>query len=131
MSLKGKDDFRDLYLTTRLKGNQYGTQKIFLRANGDLTTYIVVGLVNNNLVIGECHDGSYQELKKVDLQLFDGQNYLSEDEDKKEVASTERQVLARYGANVNMIQKQLGRLAEVEMKMPALSLKGHLNTGPP
>lgn len=114
MSLKGKDDFQNLRLTTRLKGNQFGTQKIFLRANHDLTTYIVVGLVNNNLVIGECRDGAYQELQKVDLQLFDGQDYLSEDEDKKEVASTERQVLARYGANVNMIQKQLGRLAEVE-----------------
>ena len=116
MTLKEPEDLKDVHLTTRLKGNEFGAQKIFLRADSNLTNYIVVALVNNHLVVGECSDGSYQELQNLDLQLFDGQPYLSEDEDRKDVAETEREVLARYAPNVNMVQKQLDNLSDVQQQ---------------
>lgn len=116
MALKDSDHFRNLHVTADWQGNQYGTQKIMLRANKALNSYVVVALVNNNLVVGECNQGSYQQLQKIDLQLFDGQNYLSEDEDKKAVAETEREVLARYAPNTTMAEKQINNLQEEENK---------------
>lgn len=114
MVLKNSDSFQNLKLTTTLLGNTYGTQKLFLRTSPDRQSYIVIGLVNNHFVAGECNDGNYQELQNVDLQTFLGPGYLSEEEDQKEVAVTERKVLARYAPNTAMAKKQLSDLQAAE-----------------
>lgn len=114
MTLKNSQDFTDLNLAVTLLGNQYGTQKIFLRQSGDKQSYLVVALVNNHFVAGECNNGEYRELQNVDLQTFDGPGYLSEAEDQKQVAATEKEVLARYAPNTALAKKQLSDLASIE-----------------
>lgn len=116
MELRGHDNLQDVRLTVDLKGNQFGTQKIYLRAGDKLSRYVVVGLVNNHLVVAENSGGAEKPLQDLDLQLFDGQPYDSVEQDQKAVAEQERQVMLRYAPNTTVAQNQLQQLQNVQQQ---------------
>ena len=116
MELRDRDNLQDVRLTVALKGNQFGSQKIYLRAGEGLSRYVTVGLVNNHLVIGEKNGSAEKTLQDLDLQLFDGQPYDSVEQDQKAVAEQEREVMLRYAPNTTVAQNQLEQLQKVQQQ---------------
>lgn len=110
MQLKNRDDFYNVRITTELKGNQFGTQQIFVRADEKRKNAVRVAFENNHLIVGETINGIYGKLADIDLQQFDGEEYRSVEEDQKEVALHEREVFTRYAQNTAMAQKQIRAL---------------------
>ena len=116
MQLKNHEALHNVRLTTELKGNQFGTQQIFLRADEKLQNAVRIAFENNHFVIGEKIDGVYRKLADLDLHEFDGKEYLSVEEDQKEVALHEREVFGRYAQNTTMAKKQMDALAKERAK---------------
>lgn len=116
MALKDHNNLQDVRLSVDLKGNVFGTQKLYLRAGEGLSRYVVVGLVNNHLVVGEKAGGAEKTLQDLDLQLFDGHPYDSVEQDQKAVAEQERQVMLRYAPNTTVAQNQLEQLQNVQQQ---------------
>ena len=75
----------DFTFETILKGNVVGSQKIYLKSDQDLTQYIAVELVNNNIVITE----DDEEIFFLDLNKHDEIAFLSIEEHKLETLSKE------------------------------------------
>ncbi|MBQ9573032.1 MAG: glycoside hydrolase [Acidaminococcaceae bacterium] len=122
MKLKNSQDFRNLRLTADIKGNQYGTQAIHLRADDAMANRVSVLFRNNHLIVEEAAGTDWNKLADIDLFEFDGNKYLSVDEDKKEVAIKEREILGRYAPDTASARKQLSIL-EKEWKRQALSVE--------
>lgn len=115
LKLKDQPDLKDIQVETELLGNQFGTQKIYLRAGENLEKYVAVALVNNHLVASQKGpQGQEEKLGDVDLRLFDGNPYPSEEEDRKEVAEKEEKVFARYAPNTETARARLEKLQEVQ-----------------
>lgn len=116
MRLKNRDDMADVRVTAELKGNQYGSQAMYLRADETLQNYIRVALESNHFVVGEANGNSYQKLADIDLRIFDGETYRSVEEDRKETAVHEREVFGRYAPNTSMAKKQIDALEKEKAK---------------
>ncbi len=122
MKLKNSSDFRNLRLTADIKGNLFGTQAIHLRSDANRANRISVFFKNNHLIVEEASAVSTKKLADIDLFEFDGGKYHSVDEDKKEVAIHEREILSRYAQNTASAKKQL-KLLEQERERNALSIE--------
>ena len=122
MKLKNSQDFRNLRLTVDVKGNQYGTQAIHLRADDNRTSRVSVLFQNNHLIVEEAAGTGRKKLADIDLFEFDGNKYLSVDEDKREVAIKEREILGRYAPDTASARKQISIL-EKEWERKALSIE--------
>lgn len=121
MRLKEHSDFHNVHLKTGIRGNQYGTQRIYLRADDSLSNYVAVVFQNNHFIVEECVEGVLKKLKDIDLFEFDGEKYRSVEEDKKEIAIKEREIFSRYAPSTLSAQKQLINL-ENEWERPVLSV---------
>ena len=122
MRLKERSDFYNVHLKTGIRGNKYGTQKIYLRADDQLLNYVAFIFQNNHFIVEECTEGILKKLKDIDLLEFDGEKYRSIEEDKKEVAIKEREVFSRYAPSTFSAQKQLKDL-ENEWERPTRSVE--------
>jgi hypothetical protein len=122
MKLKNSQGFRNLRLTADVKGNQYGTQAIHLRADDNRTSRVTVMFRNNHLIVEEASGTDRKKLADIDLFEFDGNKYLSVDEDKREVAIKEREILGRYAPDTASARKQISIL-EKEWERKALSVE--------
>jgi hypothetical protein len=122
MKLKNSQGFRNLRLTADIKGNQYGTQAIHLRADDNRTTRVSVLFKNNHLIVEEVAGTDWKKLADIDLFEFDGNKYLSVDEDKKEVAIKEREILGLYAPDTASARKQISIL-EKERERKVLSVE--------
>ena len=122
MKLKNRSDFYNIHLTTGIKGNQYGTQRIYLRADDSLSNYVAICFQNNHFIVEECVKGVLKKLTDIDLFEFDGEKYRSIEEDKKEIAIKEREIFSRYAPSTLSAQKQL-KILEKEWERPALSVE--------
>jgi hypothetical protein len=118
MRLKNSGDFKDIKFSALLTGNEYGQQKIYLRGSDGLASYVLVNLINNNLVISEKNDGITKELFKLNLASFDGKKDISIDEDKKQVIEKELETLARYAETTEIAKIQAERLKDKELENP-------------
>lgn len=107
MRLKGSEKFNNVRLTVEFKGNQFGTQQVFLRADEKLQNTVRIAFENNHFVVGEKINGVYSKLADLDLRVFDGEKYRSVEEDRKEVAMHEREVFGRYAPNTLIARKQI------------------------
>ena len=112
MKLKNSQAFRNLRLTADIKGNQYGTQAIHLRADANLTNRVSILFKNNHLIVEEAAGTDWKKLADIDLFEFDGNKYLSVDEDKKEVAVKEREILGRYAPDTASVRRQISLLGK-------------------
>jgi hypothetical protein len=118
MQLKGSEGFRDLKLTTVLKGNVFGQQKIYLRTNSQLSNFVVVSFANGYVLVGESKNGIYKELKRLKLKELDGIPDKSVDQDKHDVLVKDLEVLARYAPNEEQAAIHLERLKDKQLENP-------------
>ena len=116
MQLKNREDFCNVRITTEFKGNQFGTQQIFIRADEKRQNTIRIAFENNHFIAGEMINGVYGKLADIDLRTFDGGEYRSVEEDRKEVAMYEREVFGRYAQNTVMARKQINALEKEREK---------------
>lgn len=116
MQLKDREDFYNVHITTEFQGNQFGTQQLFIRADENRRNAIRIAFENNHFIVGESVNGVYGKLVDIDLHKFDGEEYLSVEEDRKEVAMYEREVFGRYAQNTAMAQKQITALEKEREK---------------
>ena len=99
MRLKNSNDFKDLILSVRLKGNKFGLQKIYLRADENLNYFLSVAVFNNVLQVAEKINGVERELFKLNLDKLDGKPAVSVPEDEKAAEVRELETFARYAAS--------------------------------
>jgi hypothetical protein len=122
MKLKKPLDIYNVHVRSGVKGNQFGTQKIYLRADEKLVNYVALVFQNNHFFVEECRDGVVKKRKDIDLVEFDGEKYRSVEEDKKETAIKEREAFSRYAPSTASIQKHM-RILEQEWERPVLSVE--------
>lgn len=122
MKLKKPLDIYNVHVRSGVKGNQFGTQKIYLRADEKLVNYVALVFQNNHFIVEECRDGVVKRQKDIDLVEFDGEKYRSLEEDKKETAIKEREVFSRYAPSTASVQKHM-RILEQEWERPVLSVE--------
>lgn len=94
--LKNSNDFEDMKLSVRLKGNKLGLQKIYLRADENLNGFLSVHIFNNVLYVTEKNGGAEKELFKLNLDKHDGKESLSISEDKRAAEIRALETFVRY-----------------------------------
>jgi hypothetical protein len=119
--LKGSGGFKDLSVAARLRGNRFGRQSVYLRADETLGQFLSVSIFNNYLYISEKIDGEEKELFKLDLDAHDGKQAVSVAEDKKAATVTELETFLKYADNVEDAKIYAERLkAAQEEKVPTV-----------
>lgn len=116
MRLRGSEAFQDVHLSVNLTGNKLGLQKLYLRADENLTRYVAVYILNQVLCITEKTGGVERECFRLDLDRHDGKKRMSVAEDKKAVAVGELKVLAKYADSVEQGKNYLQRMEEKEQE---------------
>ncbi|WP_371373487.1 glycoside hydrolase [Sporomusa aerivorans] len=111
--LKNSNDFEDLKLTVRLKGNKLGLQRIYLRADEGLKRFLSVYILNNVLYVSEKNGVAEKELYKLNLDQHDGKEVLSIPEDRKAAEVT---ALATFLEYANSIEKAKAYTARLQSK---------------
>ncbi|MEG6586622.1 glycoside hydrolase [Dendrosporobacter sp. 1207_IL3150] len=110
MRLKNSNDFEDIKLSVRLKGNKLGLQKIYLRADETLNRFVSVYIFNNFLYVTEKNGGAERELFKLNLDKHDGKESLSIPEDKKAAEIRELETFIKYADSVEKAKIYTERL---------------------
>lgn len=96
LQLRNSNDFEDMKVSVNLKGNKLGLQKIYLRADKDLSRFLSVSISNNVLYVAEKVGSAEKELFKLNLDKHDGKEILSIPEDKKAAEMEELKTFIRY-----------------------------------
>jgi hypothetical protein len=118
LRLKNSNDFEDLKLSVRLKGNKIGLQKIYLRADGTLNGFLSIYIFNNVLYVTEKTDGTDKELFKLNLDRHDGKENVSIPEDKKAAEMCELETFAKYADSVEKAKLYTERLKDKNLENP-------------
>jgi hypothetical protein len=124
MRLKNSNDFGDIKLSVRLKGNKLGLQKIYLRADENLTRFLSVHIFNNVLSITEKTGGSEKELFKLNLDRHDGKERLSIPEDKKAAELKALETFVRYADSAQKAKIYAERLKDKNLESPLTVAEG-------
>ncbi|MEA4970982.1 MAG: glycoside hydrolase [Candidatus Pelethousia sp.] len=112
MRLDESEGLYDLNLQTRLKGNKLGSQSIYLRADKDLESYVVVRLENNFLIIGEKSGGEETVLFELDLDEFDGIVWQEKEQNRLESQQVALDAKRTYGEKTAQNQRIIQALEE-------------------
>lgn len=115
-------DLRNMRLAVNLKGNAFGEQQIFLRADEKMTSYICVKTVNDRLVITELAGGKSKELYREKIPVILGEKIPSDEEMKKEAEVIENETFARYASSIEEAEKYRAN-AEKRKEDKAVSVK--------
>lgn len=94
--LRSSGNFSDVHLQVELRGNRYGDQGIYLRANDDLSRFIRVRLENGAISVVEKVDGRERALYREKLSTLFGVAPLSVEEARRDAEVLELQTFARY-----------------------------------
>ena len=116
LRLKSSNNFEDLKLSVRLKGNKLGLQKIYLRADESVNRFLSVHILNNILYITENMDGTEKELFKLNLDIHDGKESLSIPEDKKTAEIRELETFIKYADSVEKAKVYAERLKDKNLE---------------
>lgn len=114
--LKGSNDFADMKLSVRLKGNKLGMQKVYLRADENLTRFLSVHIINNILYVTEKIGGSEKELFRLKLDKHDGKESISIPEDKKAAQMRELEVFTKYAETTEKAKIYAERLKDKNLE---------------
>lgn len=71
LRLKNSENFQDINLTVRLKGNKVGAQSIYLRADDQLNKAIQVEVKENTLYLYQVVGGSHNLVQSIALEILD------------------------------------------------------------
>ena len=124
MRLKNSNDFSDLKLSVRLKGNKLGLQKIYLRADEGLSRFVSVNIFNNVLYVTEKSGGSETELFKLNLDRHDGKRIISVNEDKHESEIRALETFIRYADSAETAKIYTERLKDKLLEKPLTVAEG-------
>ncbi len=116
LRLKNSNDFEDMKLSVRLKGNKLGLQKIYLRADQTLNRFLSVAIFNNVLYVTEKVGGAEKELFRLNLDRHDGIERLSIPEDKKAAEVRELETFAQYADSVEKAKIYTERLKDKKLE---------------
>lgn len=108
--LKAVQSFRNMHLKVRLEGNSFGSQDIILRADNDMQSYISVGVENGYLIAKEVVAGAEKELYRESLDILDGKQPISIDEDKHNAEIKELETFARYADSTDQASEYMAQL---------------------
>ncbi|HHX60557.1 MAG TPA: glycoside hydrolase [Epulopiscium sp.] len=102
MKLKQSEAYNDLRLSVRLKGNQAGSQALYLRADEALESYIRVEIKNNFLYLYDKRaEASEQELLVLDLNQHDEIQLESKDENSLAAEIRALETRLKYASDIN------------------------------
>ena len=124
LRLKNSTDFGDLKLSVRLKGNQFGLQKIYLRAGENLSRFVAVAVFNNYLYVTEKSDGGERGLFMVNLDRHDGKAIMSIEEHKQAAAVRELEAFIQYADSTERAKIYTERLKDTLLKHPPSIAEG-------
>lgn len=124
LRLKNSNDFEDMTLSVRLKGNKLGLQKIYLRADESLTRFLSVSIFNNILYVTGKTDGAEKELFKLNLDQHDGKERLSIPEDKKAAEMRELETFFKYADSAERAKIYAERLKNKNLEKAATVADG-------
>ncbi|MDF2535721.1 MAG: hypothetical protein K0R18_1880 [Bacillales bacterium] len=116
LRLKNSNDFEDLKLSVRMKGNKLGLQKVYLRADESLNRFLSVYILNNVLYVTEKNGGAERELFKLSLDKHDGKERLSIPEDKKAAEMRELETFVKYADSTETAKIYAERLKDKNME---------------
>ena len=116
LRLKNSNDFEDLKLSVRMKGNKLGLQKIYLRADETLNKFLSVHILNNILYITEKNGDVQKELFKLNLDKHDGKEILSIAEDKKAAEMRELETFVKYAESVEKAKFYAAKLKDKSLE---------------
>ena len=120
--MHGSEQFtKNLRVSARFRGNAFGAQQIFLRADDTLGRYIEVELLNDSLVINEMAHGDKKEIYREKIAVINGEKILSVEEDKRDAEVTELQTFARYAESGAQAREYTAR-SEKRQAEPAASV---------
>ncbi len=100
-------------LNLRLKGNMYGSQGVYLRADDTLSTYIYVGIENDQLTVEECGSGSITKYAQIDLYDFLNKAQRSLEEDELQSQIEAQNAIIKGDANATTKQDAEQKKAEL------------------
>lgn len=113
MELKNSDDYKDISLSTELKGNKEGSQVIYLRADKDLESYLSCQIKDNEIYLYEKEKGKPQtKLYSLNLADLDGVSYQSIEENKLEAEIKELETSIKSSRDANKVQELTKHLME-------------------
>lgn len=116
LRLKNSNNFEDLKLSVRLKGNKLGLQKVYLRADENLNRFLSVHILNNILYVTEKNGGAEKELFKLNLDKHDGKESLSIPEDKKAAEKRELETFIKYASSTEKAKIYVERLKDKNLE---------------
>ena len=116
LRLKNSNDFGDIKLSVRLRGNKLGLQKIYVRADETLNRFLAVYLLNNVLYVTEKNGGGEKELFKLDLDRHDGKERLSIPEDRKAAEVRALETFTKYADSVEKAKIYAAQLKDKTME---------------
>lgn len=122
--LKNSNDFEDVKLSVRLKGNKVGLQKIYLRADENLSRFLSVAILNNVLYISEKSGAAETEIFKLNLDKLDGQKSISVPEDKKNAEIRELETFAQYADSAERAKIYAERLKDKNLEKAQTVIDG-------
>lgn len=124
LRLKNSNDFQDLKVSVRLKGNKLGLQKLYLRADESLNRYVSVYVLNNILYVTDKNNSVDKELFKLDLDKHDGKINLSIPEDKKAAEMRELETFLKYADSAEKAKIYAQRLKDKNLDNPPTISQG-------
>ena len=124
LRLKNSNDYADLKLSVRLKGNKLGLQKIYLRADENLNRFLSVYIFDNVLYVTEKSGAAEKELFKLNLDKHDGRESLSISEDKKAAEMRELETFVKYADSVEKAKIYAERLKDKNLENVPTVAKG-------
>jgi len=117
LRIKNSNDFEDMKLSVGLKGNKFGLQKIYLRADENLNRFLSVHIFNNVLYVTEKNGNAEQELFKLNLDRHDGKAILSIPEDKKAAEMRELETFLQYADSAQRAKIYAERLKNKNLEV--------------
>lgn len=102
MKLKNSESYKDISVSSKLQGNKLGSQAIYLRLNEEEKQYISVEIKDNILYIYDKSSNKDEgELFSLDLDIHDGIQKESIDENKLKAEIRELETDLRYSDSVD------------------------------
>lgn len=93
----------DVSLSATLKGNLYGAQGMYLRADETLSSYVYVGIQDKTLEVSEAVNGNVTVLATIDLFDFfhEAERTVAEDEAQSLLAAKDVTAQSQFDAAIN------------------------------
>lgn len=127
MRLKESATYKNFDISMNLKGNKFGIQKIYLRADDNLNSAISVEINNNKLNVIEKKDQTETILTSINLDQFDGIQSQSVEQNKKDAEIEEIKTSIQYADSIEKATELTNQLNQkLQESVPSVEEGGAL-----